>query len=186
MAAYIESAVADDVGPETIRFIDAADSATGNAQIAVAYEISGTTALINLVGVVTARVTGRDGDLTGSLGADRLIGRCGSNELSGGGSADLLAGKAGADVMIGGFGDDRQHGGAGADRFVFARGDGRDVICDFEEKDVLDLTATGAAFDDLEIVQIDARRTVVTLDDDLAIRLRHDVGVTLDASDFLL
>jgi len=35
-------------GPEIVAFIPAADSTTGNAQIAVAYEISGTTALFDL------------------------------------------------------------------------------------------------------------------------------------------
>lgn len=185
LAAYIESSAEGDVSPETIRFIDAADSATGNAQIAVAYEISGTTALIDLAGPVNAQVQALDGDLTGSIGRDKLVGRAGSNDLSGGGATDLLRGRAGDDVLSGGFGDDFLRGGAGADRFVFGALDGRDRIGDFEEADTIDLSATGAAFVDLDIQARSATRTVVLLGDDLKIVLRHLDDVTVDASDFL-
>ena len=185
LAAYIESAVAGDVSPETIRFIDAADSATDNAQIAVAYEGSGTTTLIDLADTVSGQVTSRGGDLTGSIGSDRLVGRSGSNDLSGGGSSDVLRGKSGADVLTGGFGDDYQLGGSGGDRFVFGRGDGYDRIGDFEEADTIDLSTTGVVFKDLTIVIASRTRTVVKIDDDLSIALRHDPCVKIDPTDFV-
>lgn len=46
--AYIDSASAGDVSPEVIDFISAAESATGKAQIAISYEVSGTTAVYDL------------------------------------------------------------------------------------------------------------------------------------------
>ena len=45
---YIDSEELGNLSPETIQFIAAEDSATGNAQIAVAYEVSGTTAIYDL------------------------------------------------------------------------------------------------------------------------------------------
>ncbi len=45
---YIDGASAGDISPEGLAFISAADSATGNAQIAIAYEVSGTTAVYDL------------------------------------------------------------------------------------------------------------------------------------------
>ena len=45
---YIDGFAVGDVGPEVIAFIPAADSPTGNARIAVSYEISGTTSVYEL------------------------------------------------------------------------------------------------------------------------------------------
>ena len=151
----------------------------------MAYEVSGTTTLIELADTVSGRVTSRGGDLTGSIGSDRLVGRSGSNDLSGGGSSDVLRGKSGADVLTGGFGDDYQFGGSGGDRFVFGRGDGFDRIGDFEEADTIDLSTAGAVFSDLTIVMASRTRTVVTLDDDLSIALRHHPCVAIDPTDFV-
>jgi 2',3'-cyclic-nucleotide 2'-phosphodiesterase (5'-nucleotidase family) len=46
---YIDGFAAGDIAPETIAVIDAADSSTGNTQIAIAYEVSGTTAVYEIV-----------------------------------------------------------------------------------------------------------------------------------------
>ncbi len=45
---YIDGYAAGDVGPEVIKFISADESTSGEAQIAISYEISGTTAVYNL------------------------------------------------------------------------------------------------------------------------------------------
>ncbi|MCV6584236.1 MAG: choice-of-anchor I family protein [Marinibacterium sp.] len=45
---YIDGEAIGNLSPETIQFIPAEDSATGHAQIAVAYEVSGTTAIYDL------------------------------------------------------------------------------------------------------------------------------------------
>lgn len=45
---YIDGFAGANIGPETIGFIPASESVSGNAQIAVAYEISGTTAVYDL------------------------------------------------------------------------------------------------------------------------------------------
>lgn len=46
--SYIDGFATDNVSPETIDFIPASESATGNAQIAVSYEVSGSTAVYDL------------------------------------------------------------------------------------------------------------------------------------------
>ena len=185
LAAYIESPLVGDAGPETIRFIEADDSATGNAQIAVAYEVSGTTTLIDLASRVAAQVEGRDGGLAGSIGTDVLVGRRGANELTSGGGNDKLIGLGGDDVLDGGFGDDCLIGGRGADRLVFRRGEGSDLVLGFQEQDVLDFSSTGASFADLDTETSGRYATTVTLDEGLSVTLIHGRNVMIDESDFM-
>lgn len=45
---YIDGFVTENIAPEVIEFISAEDSTTGNAQIAVSYEVSGTTAVYDI------------------------------------------------------------------------------------------------------------------------------------------
>lgn len=46
--SYIDSSANGDLAPEVIKFIDGSDSISGKPQLAVAYEISGTTTLIDI------------------------------------------------------------------------------------------------------------------------------------------
>ena len=75
--------------------------------------------------------------LYGLGGNDQLIGHRGDDYLDGGSGNDTLEGDAGIDDLRGGDGDDTLSGGAGSDEisggqgsdvYVFARGDGNDVI----------------------------------------------------------
>ncbi|MBC1241762.1 putative Ig domain-containing protein [Nostoc sp. 2RC] len=61
-------------------------------------------------------------NITGSLGADTLIGT---------GSNNIINGLAGNDKLTGGGGDDLLTGGGGQDKFIFRPGDGIDTITDF-------------------------------------------------------
>lgn len=88
---------------------------------------------------------------------DAAHGPDGNDTLNGGGGADLLAGGQGDDVLIGGTGADTLWGGAGADRFVFV--DSGDLVADFGDGDVLDLSRSGATSWTQEIV---GSETVVT------------------------
>ncbi|TCL08812.1 hemolysin type calcium-binding protein [Shimia isoporae] len=103
--------------------------------------------------------------LIGSRGNDHLSGGSGRDYLHGGSEEDSLDGGAGNDKLVGGVGSDTISGGAGndhlwggnwwkdgsTDTFVTAAGGGSDMIHDFEsEKDVIDLTAYGLEFADLE------------------------------------
>jgi len=70
-------------------------------------------------------------NVTGSAGADYIVGDSGANTLSGG---------AGNDYLVGGAGDDTLTGGANDDTFVI--GSGHDTITDFTTADdTLDVTA---------------------------------------------
>lgn len=94
------------------------------------------------------RLFGGEGDdaLNGDEGNDRLDGGDGNDMLMGGADADKLFGRADDDVLVGGLGNDKLSGGAGSDRFVFADGDGDDVVRDFGEGDLLDLSAVLSDF----------------------------------------
>lgn len=184
LAAYIDSSAVGDVSPEIITVIDAADSGTGTTQLAISYEISGTTSLIDLSGAVDAQAS-QDGDLTGSLVEDIIRGGEGTNSLWGGGSSDIINGRAGDDVITGGFGDDLLIGRAGNDMFRFDLYEGRDVIADFADGDMIDLSLTGEDFSDVTIREIADTRTIVRIRDDLKIVVLHDDTVTVDEADFL-
>ncbi|MEM9061577.1 MAG: calcium-binding protein, partial [Pseudomonadota bacterium] len=82
-----------------------------------------------------------------ATGADNLA-------LMGSIDSNWIIGNAGANTITGGEGNDRLSGADGADTFVFATGDGIDTIMDFTiGSDLIDLSATGLAYSDLEIAQ---------------------------------
>lgn len=71
--------------------------------------------------------------LNGSDGNDKLYGNAGNDKIYGGNGNDTLRGDAGNDLLT---------GGAGADKFIYAKGDGKDVIFDFANDDLLQITGT--------------------------------------------
>lgn len=75
-------------------------------------------------------------NLTGSSGADTLIGDAGNNRLDGQNSADILTGGDGNDVLIGRIGDDTLDGGNGSD--VLSGVDGNDILTGGSGADTLD------------------------------------------------
>ena len=166
---YIEGQTNGDVSPEVIEFISAADSLTGKAQLAISYEVSGTTTLIDLEFGDRIRGDMNDNVLTGGIGDDIIIGLkgddaihagAGDDQLKGGNGADalngeagddLLRGQSGNDTLNGGIGDDELIGGGGDDTFVFDLGDGQDLVRGFGGGDTIDLTATGLSAADVTI-----------------------------------
>jgi len=132
---YIEPAFVDSTpegelarhAPETITFIPSDQSTSGKAQIAVAYEVSGTTAVFNLA-LDGERLTPTPADdrLQGGAGFDTLIGGRGDDRLFGADGDDSLFGGLGDDRVFGGDGNDRVFGGGGNDR-IFG-GDGNDRV----------------------------------------------------------
>ncbi|MDK3017931.1 choice-of-anchor I family protein [Pseudodonghicola flavimaris] len=184
---YIDSSVTGDASPEVIKFIAAEDSETGVAQIAVSYEISGTTALYDLAFGHRFNGTNDADEITGTVGDDTLVGHRGADVLDGGAGDDLLKGQKGTDTLIGGTGNDVMKGGAGADTFVFDLGDGEDTIVSLGKRDVIDLSATGLDFADLTITATGGNDyTVAYGDEGDVISLTLNAGNTvLDADDFL-
>jgi alkaline phosphatase len=110
--------------PETIVFIPAEESASGMPQIAVAHEISGTTAVFDLA------LDGAGLSLTGSDADDVLIGGTGDDTIDGAGGANRLRGEDGNDLITSGDGADTLNGGNGADTLVggLTEADLRDLI----------------------------------------------------------
>ncbi|MDX2482551.1 MAG: choice-of-anchor I family protein [Pseudodonghicola sp.] len=166
---YIDSAEGGDASPEVITFIAPEDSLSGTAQIAVSYEISGTTALYDIAFGQKTIGTAEADTLTGTL-AD-----------------DVLKGKRGADVIDGGAGDDKLKGGYGADTFVFNLGDGNDTIVGLNKRDKIDLSGTGLDYEDLTITDTGGNGfTVAYGDEGDMIDLALTVGnIELNAHDFL-
>lgn len=183
-ATYIESSTNGDMSPEVIQFVSAADSGTGNPMLAVSYEVSGTTTLIDLGARVDGKGEFHKGVANGSLLADTIKGRLKDDVINGGAGNDTLKGGAGDDVLTGGVGNDRLKGGAGADSFVFDFGDGADKIKFFTEADMIDLSATDLKYRQLEITEVSDTMTKVAYGDDL-ITISHDASVEIAKDDFL-
>lgn len=132
------------------------------------------------------RLFGRDGNdtLRGDNGNDRLLGQDGRDHLEGGNGRDFLHGGAGADKLRGDAHDDTLTGGSGSDMFIFGKSDGRDRIADFEDgRDLIQIRAPGADFDDLRIRQTGEDVRIVF--EDTRITLLDTDRSDIDAGDFL-
>ncbi|WP_238364129.1 choice-of-anchor I family protein [Mesobacterium pallidum] len=103
---YLDSSDFGHISPEVVTFIAPEDSASGLAQIAVSYEISGTTGVYDLeFGKM----------ITGTVLADEIAGSIGDDVIDGGNGADMIDANGGDDVVTAGMGADTVLGGAGDD-----------------------------------------------------------------------
>jgi Ca2+-binding RTX toxin-like protein len=102
---------------EEIRFADGTvwDVATIKQKV-----VTGTVGADTLIGYPTADT------LDGLAGNDTIFGRAGDDTLRGGDGADRLYGEAGNDTLLGGAGDDYLNGGPGAD--ILDGGAGNDSL----------------------------------------------------------
>lgn len=140
-------------------------------------------------------IEGNAGDdhLLGNRGNDILLGGTGNDSLSGGSGDDELCGGAGEDTITGSRGSDILYGGSGADVFFFRVGDGEDVIKDFSadgaERDRLDLSLFGEAFDEFGEVEAalsqDGDDAVLTLSADQVIRFENVQATDLSADNLV-
>jgi alkaline phosphatase len=149
---YIEGQGNGNVSPEVIDFIPASESATGVAQIAVSYEVSGTAAVFDLQFGQQILGTNAGEMIKGGIGADEILAGFGHDtvvagsgddfvragfghdDISGRAGDDNLRGFWGHDTIRGGAGDDTLGGGVGKDRLIGGTGD--DVMKGFIGKDV--------------------------------------------------
>ena len=81
-------------------------------------------------------------DASARTKAVKITGNAKANTILGGKGNDSLYGGKGNDCIVGGKGDDSLWGDAGKDTFIYADGDGKDVICGFEDNDLLKITGT--------------------------------------------
>ena len=96
---------------------------------------------------VAIRVEGNalNNTILGGLGKDSLYGADGNDYLVGNDGSDKLYGQNGNDMLWGGAGNDTLEGGDGADVFIYNAGEGKDVISDFANDDMLLITGTFSA-----------------------------------------
>lgn len=102
-----------------------------------------------VIGDATARTSGTkivgnalDNTILSGSGKDSLYGNTGDDYLVGNAGADKLYGQNDDDTLWGGIGNDTLKGGAGADTFIYNNGEGKDVITDFGDDDLLQITGT--------------------------------------------
>ncbi|GAB5468711.1 MAG: hypothetical protein Kilf2KO_17410 [Rhodospirillales bacterium] len=153
--------------PEVVAFIEPADSTTGKPQIAVSYEVSGTTVLFDLMLAPNngldifgtdddERLEGseRDDLIFGAGGDDDLLGRDGDDELRGALGDDIVLAGAGDDEVYGGLGDDELFGGKGDDEIYGLNGEDRiygdDGDDEIEGGKLIDIIYGGAGDDEIE------------------------------------
>ena len=88
------------------------------------------------------RITGNNiaNTILGGTGKDTLYGKNGDDYLEGGDGNDKLYGQNDDDTLWGGIGNDTLEGGKGADTFIYNDGEGKDVITDFGDDDLLQIT----------------------------------------------
>ena len=138
---------------EDYYFIDNTDDVIVEA-VDAGYDKVSTTVTYTLAGNVemaTARGSS-DIDLTGNDGNNWLNGNVGNNVLTGLGGNDRLHGRGGDDTLDAGAGNDVLFGGDGVDTFIFEDNGGTDVILDYEDGEIIDLSGTSATdFDSLDI-----------------------------------
>ena len=101
-------------------------------------------------------LNGGEGDdkLWGNAGNDKIYGNAGNDSIWGNDGNDVLAGSSGNDSLNGGAGNDKLWGNAGKDTFIYASGDGKDIIYDFEDDDMLKITGKFSASYDKQAKEI--------------------------------
>ena len=102
-------------------------------------DASSRTTLTRIVGNALANT------ILGGSGKDTIYGKDGNDFISGGKGNDKLYGQNGNDTLWGGVGNDTLTGGKGADVFIYNSGEGKDVIADFSNDDLLQITGTFSA-----------------------------------------
>ena len=118
-----------------------------------------------------------DNTLLGGKGKDTLFGDAGNDSLVGGKGKDSLIGGDGEDSLWGGAGNDTLWGGDGDDTFIFHAGEGKDVIADYTEGDLLQIlnknndkaaTFTGAFADNTLTLSVKGGGKVIVTGEDFS------------------
>jgi alkaline phosphatase len=119
---YINGDLHGNISPETIAFIPAAESTSGKAQILIAYEGDGNTAVYDIARPDGEILVGTDNNdvLEAGEGHDVVDGLGGHDLLSGNGGNDTLNGGDGNDWLLPGDGSNLIDGGAGRDMLSYA------------------------------------------------------------------
>jgi Ca2+-binding RTX toxin-like protein len=188
LAMYVDDVITTGTGAaETLNGSAAAETFNGKAGADIINAGSGDDTLFGANG---------DDTLNGGAGNDVLTGHAGDDVINGGAGSDTLRGAIGNDVLNGGLGKDLLVGGTGADTFVFGVDDSlvtaRDRIQGFDsaEGDLIDLTALGVTFADLDVLTMasDLYAVAVDLDGNTGYEfvLMVQSNAALTSADFVL
>jgi Ca2+-binding RTX toxin-like protein len=126
--------------------LDRLDGGAGNDTVTYSYSTVATNIDLTAGTAGTETITGFENAI-GTQAGERIAGTDGAN---------MLDGQAGNDTLVGGSGDDTLTGGGGTDTFVFGDGWGQDLITDFTDGEMLDLSSSSLTFADLTISQAGA------------------------------
>ncbi len=111
--------------------------------------------------------------LSGTSGADQLLGYGADNVITGDSGDDYLRGGAGNDTLTGGTGADTLSGGYGDDVYLYSLGDGHDVISnDDSESTNTDVIRFSAGIDPVQV-------SLGRLNDDLVITISPDDSISV-------
>ena len=113
------------------------NSASSKVTLASNIEVGDATARTKSIRIMGNNL---DNSIVGGSGKDTLYGKNGDDYLEGGAGNDKLYGQNDDDTLWGGMGNDTLSGGNGADTFIYNSGEGRDVITDFEDDDLLQIS----------------------------------------------
>jgi serralysin len=131
-------------------------------------------------------VLGTGDDLAyGGDGNDALGGAEGRDTLYGGAGDDALWGGAGDDVLSGGAGGDSVFGDTGNDTLIVTAADGWDLFADWNDGDLIDISAFGiAGFGSLTFEALAGGIVHVSGPGGFNLNVALDAGESLDAGDF--
>ncbi|MCC3861081.1 calcium-binding protein [Pseudemcibacter aquimaris] len=134
---------------------------------------------------LTITTTSATSYIVAGLGYDTINGGNGDDIIYGLSGDDTISGGSGNDVIAGGYGDDIISSGSGNDILIFDIDSSFDTILDFDDgNDLIDLSATGYAFDDLTITQ-EGSDTQIAYLDGYTITLVDFTATDITAIDFL-
>jgi len=115
------------------------DDTAGATTLVSGIEVADATARTKAIKIVGNTLANT---ISGGSGNDKLYGSNGADSLIGNAGKDYLSGQDGNDTLWGGAGNDTLIGGNGTDTFIYNDGEGKDVITDFADDDLLQITGT--------------------------------------------
>jgi Ca2+-binding RTX toxin-like protein len=177
----------NDIAPEGLLFVSAADSPNGKPLLITTNEESDTTAIFEVDPYNIIDGTNRKDDLSGSNDRDRIRGFGGNDTINAKSGNDLVTGDAGEDDLRGGTGDDALLGGsendtlagdAGNDKILGQLGD--DKLAGDQGDDLLNGglgsdTYTGGSGSDIFVLAKGQRIDTIT---DLKLNQSDKIGLS--------
>lgn len=124
------------LGKKDSSILTLTDSSSANVTLNSEEKIGDATARTKAIKIMGNAL---DNSILGGTGKDTLYGADGDDYLVGNDGNDKIYGQNGNDTLWGGIGNDTLKGGDGADVFIYKPNEGKDVITDFSNNDMLQI-----------------------------------------------